>query len=50
MAPVFALFVVRNGPFAVFCVFAAALLIFLHRQNIRRLIAGTEGRVGEKEN
>jgi glycerol-3-phosphate acyltransferase PlsY len=45
MAPVFALFVAKDGPFTVFCLFAAALLIFLHRENIKRLVAGTEGRV-----
>lgn len=49
MAPVFALLVVKDGPFTVFCFFAAALLIFLHRENIKRLMAGTEGRVGEKK-
>jgi glycerol-3-phosphate acyltransferase PlsY len=49
MAPVFALLVAKDGPFTVFCVFAAALLIFLHRENIKRLITGTESRVGEKK-
>jgi glycerol-3-phosphate acyltransferase PlsY len=49
VSPLFALFVARNGAFALFCVFAAALLIFLHRENIKRLMAGTESRVGEKK-
>jgi glycerol-3-phosphate acyltransferase PlsY len=49
MAPVFALLVVGDGRFAIFCLFAAALLIFLHRENIKRILDGTEGRVGEKE-
>ena len=49
MAPVFALFVARDIPFALFAVFAATLLIILHRENIKRLLDGTEGRVGEKK-
>jgi len=49
MAPVFALFVARDGRLTLFILFAAALLIFQHRQNIKRLMAGTEGRIGEKE-
>jgi len=47
MAPVFALLVARNGRFTLFCVFAAALLIYQHRVNIKKLIAGTESRVGK---
>jgi len=49
MAPVFALLVIGDGRFAVFCFSAAALLVFQHRENIKRLMAGTEGRVGEKK-
>ena len=49
MAPIFALFVAKDGRFALFCVFAAGLLIFQHRENIKRLVAGTESRVGEKK-
>ena len=49
MSPVFALLVVGDGRLALFCVAAAALLIFLHRENIKRLIAGTESRIGEKK-
>ena len=48
MSPVFALFVVGNGRLAFFCVAAAALLFFQHRENIKRLLDGTEGRVGGK--
>ena len=48
VSPLFALFVAKNGAFALFCVAAAALLIFLHRENIARLMAGTESRVGQK--
>jgi len=49
MAPIFALFVAKDSRFALFCIFAAALLIFQHRENIRKLIAGTEGRVGNSK-
>ncbi len=49
MAPVFALFVADDGRFSLFCVAAAALLIFQHRENVKRLLDGTEGRVGEKK-
>jgi len=49
MAPVFALLVIGDGRLALYCIFAAALLIFLHRENIKRLMAGTESRVGEKK-
>ena len=48
MSPIFALFVVKDGRFALFCVAAAALLIYQHRVNIKKLLAGTESRVGGK--
>ena len=48
MSPIFALFVVKDGRFALFCVAAAALLIYQHRVNIKKLLAGTESRVGKK--
>lgn len=48
LSPLFALFVAKDGAFALFCVLAAGLLIFMHRENIVRLMAGTESRVGEK--
>jgi glycerol-3-phosphate acyltransferase PlsY len=47
MSPIFALFVVKDGRFALFCVAAAALLIYQHRANIKKLLAGTESRVGK---
>ena len=47
MAPVFALLVARDINLALFCVLAATLLIYLHQENIRRILDGTEGRVGE---
>ena len=46
MSPIFALFVVKDGPLALFCVAAAALLFFQHRENIKKLMAGTESRIG----
>lgn len=49
MSPVFALLVIGDGRLALFCIFAAALLIFLHRENVKRLMAGTEGRIGERK-
>ena len=48
MSPIFALFVVKDGRFALFCVAAAALLIYQHRVNIKKLLEGTESRVGGK--
>jgi len=45
MSPIFALFVVKDGRLALFCVAAAALLIYQHRVNIKKLLAGTESRV-----
>ncbi|MCJ7500243.1 glycerol-3-phosphate 1-O-acyltransferase PlsY [bacterium] len=47
MSPIFALFVVKDGRFALFCVAAGALLIYQHRVNIKKLLAGTENRVGK---
>ncbi|UCG38784.1 MAG: glycerol-3-phosphate 1-O-acyltransferase PlsY [bacterium] len=50
MSPMFALFMARDSGFALFCLAAATLLAWLHRENIRRLLAGTESRIGEKKN
>jgi len=47
MGPVFALFVIGDGRLAVFCTAAAALLIYQHRVNIKKLMAGTESRIGK---
>ena len=47
MSPVFALFVIGDGRLALFCVAAAALLISRHMTNIKKLMAGTERRVGK---
>jgi glycerol-3-phosphate acyltransferase PlsY len=49
MSPIFAIFVVGDGRLALFCVAAGGLLIYQHRMNIKRLIAGTESRVGESK-
>jgi glycerol-3-phosphate acyltransferase PlsY len=54
MAPVLAVvFVVlaavgfHSWAYAVYAVLAAAMVLALHRENIERLIAGTEPRLGE---
>jgi glycerol-3-phosphate acyltransferase PlsY len=54
MAPVLAIvFVVlaavgyHSWAYAVYAVLAAAIVVVLHRENIERLIAGTEPRIGE---
>lgn len=47
-SPFFALLVAGNGSLAIFCLAAGGLLVFQHRENIRRLINGTEGRIGGK--
>jgi len=48
-SPFFALLVAGNLRLAVFCLAAGGLMVFQHRKNIKRLIDGTEGRVGEKK-
>jgi glycerol-3-phosphate acyltransferase PlsY len=48
LSPLFAIIVAKDVQFAVFCVAAASLLFYLHRENIKRLVAGTESRVGGK--
>jgi glycerol-3-phosphate acyltransferase PlsY len=47
MAPIFSLLVVGDGRLALFCIPAAALLISRHLTNIKKLMAGTESRVGK---
>lgn len=49
MSPLFALLAARDGRLALYCLAAAALLFTLHRENIRRLLAGTESRIGGKD-
>ena len=49
MSPVFALFVVGDGRLALFCLAAGGLLVFKHRENIKRIIEGSESRIGEKK-
>jgi glycerol-3-phosphate acyltransferase PlsY len=44
VSPVFALFAAGDGRLTIFCVLAAALLIYLHRENIRKILDGTEGK------
>ena len=47
-APVLALVLVENVVYAVVLVVVAAFIIWRHRENIARLRAGTEGRIGKK--
>ena len=42
--PLFALVIIGPGRFTLFCAAVAALLWFLHRENIKRLLDGTENR------
>lgn len=49
VSPVFALFVVGDGRLALFCIAAGGLLVFKHRENIKRIIEGSESRIGEKD-
>ena len=43
-----ALVLVENVVYAVVLVVVAAFIIWRHRENIARLRAGTEGRIGKK--
>jgi glycerol-3-phosphate acyltransferase PlsY len=45
MSPVFALLVSHDTGLAIFCILAAALLVYKHRDNIKKLANGTENRV-----
>jgi glycerol-3-phosphate acyltransferase PlsY len=47
LSPLFALLMTKDGKLVLFCVAATALLWILHRENIKRLIAGTESRIGK---
>lgn len=47
LSPVFAATVFHNLPLVFFCVAAALLLTFLHRENLKRLSDGTEKRVSQ---
>lgn len=46
--PLLILLLVSSGPYFAFSVVAALLIFFRHRENIQRLLAGTEHRVGER--
>lgn len=48
LSPLFAILVAKNTQFALYCVTVAALLFYLHRENIKRLVAGTESRIGQR--
>jgi len=45
LSPVFALLVSHDTSLAIFCVLATALLVYKHRDNIKKLANGTENRV-----
>ncbi len=47
--PVATWFITRNPALLVFTAVVAALVIYKHRSNIQRLLAGTENRVGTKK-
>jgi glycerol-3-phosphate acyltransferase PlsY len=45
LSPLFALFTTGDGKLALFCTAAAMLLWILHRENIKRLVRGTENQI-----
>ncbi len=47
-AMIFAFIVFRIDTFSVFCLIIGILCIFRHRSNIKRLIEGTENKLGQK--
>ena len=49
LCPLLAVIVAGDFQLALFCVGAAALLFYLHRENIKRLVAGTESRIGKNQ-
>jgi len=48
--PVIAVFEGKNTSFIVFATLLAALAVFRHRSNLKRLIEGTESKFGKKKN
>jgi acyl phosphate:glycerol-3-phosphate acyltransferase len=49
-APVYCYLLYQIHPYTLAVTIISLLLIWRHRTNIRKLLAGTEGRVGEKKN
>lgn len=43
------IFRMGDTPYIVFCVICAALAVFMHRSNIKRLLSGTENKLGSKK-
>lgn len=43
------IFRLGDTPYIVFCVICAALAVFMHRSNIKRLLSGTENKLGLKK-
>jgi glycerol-3-phosphate acyltransferase PlsY len=47
LSPLLALIAGNDTQFSIFCAAAASLLFYLHRENIKRLMEGTESRIGK---
>lgn len=43
------IFRMGDTPYIVFCIICAALAVFMHRGNIKRLLSGTENKLGAKK-
>ena len=43
------IFQFKNTEYLVFCIILAVLVIFMHRANIKRLLNGTENKLGQKK-
>jgi glycerol-3-phosphate acyltransferase PlsY len=48
LAPLYVLWFAPIGVYVVLSVVMTALLVWRHRGNIRKLLAGTEGRIGAR--
>ena len=49
LSPLLAIVIEGNIQFTLFCVAVAVLLFYLHRENIKRLMSGTESRIGKNK-
>lgn len=48
LSPIYSLFLGRED-LAIFCLIIAVLIVWAHRENISNLMAGKEGKIGEKD-
>jgi len=48
VTPIFLFWWLRDVELAAVCVLLTLLLFFMHRENIKRLLSGTESRIGQK--